>query len=136
MKHLKRFNESKDTDIEKLCDDYLAYLKDAGFILNFESIEKYYQWSNCIGISKDKSGFYWEDVKYDLLPFVEAVMKIYNVRSIKIYTPNKHDRVTQHTYIYSSHKDYSNKIEDFLNEKEIPIDKLLIAIEIIFTSYS
>ncbi len=134
MKHLKRFNESKIEDnIKDLESQYLAYLKDDGFTINFYAIEKFYSWTNYIGISKDQSGFYWKDVKYDVITFVEVLMKHYRVTTIKIYTPSNNDGVTQHTYIYSSIKGHSNNIEDFLNEKGIPNDKLLIAIEIMFT---
>lgn len=111
--------------------EYLAYLKDAGFIFNFERYQRYHTWNNLIGISKDKSGFYWEDIKYDLMPFVEVLMEKYNVRAIRVYTPNKNDGKTQHTFTYSSNKGHSYNLTDFLNEKGIP-DTILIAIEIIF----
>jgi hypothetical protein len=134
MKYLKRFNESKIKDsIRDLESEYLAYLTDAGFKFNFEEIEKYYSFANVIDISKNKSGFYWEDIKYDLLPFVEALMKIYTIRTIKIFTYNNNDGITQHTYVYSSYKGVIHNIEDFINEKDIPNNKLLITIEIIFT---
>lgn len=63
MKHLKRFNESNTEDsIMDLCNEYLAYLKDAGFEFRTQVADRIYKQmnANCIVINKTgKSGFYW-----------------------------------------------------------------------------
>ncbi len=130
MKHLKRFNESIEDDIKDLAQ-HLAYLKDDGFTITFYSMDKFYKWTNYIGISKDQSGFYWEDIKYDILPFVEVLMKNYSVTFIKLYSPNNNGH--NNVVIYNNVLNTDNYvIGDFFNEKGIPDDNL-IAIEIMFT---
>ncbi len=56
--------------IEKIVNDYLQYLIDARFIINIDTfgeeikIQKY-----------DNSRFDWNDVKYDIIPFMEELLK-------------------------------------------------------------
>ncbi len=76
MRYLRRFNESIiDTkEIEDLCNEYLAYLKDDNFEISIKSNNFIYGIS--INIEKrDNSVFEWEDIKYDFLPFIEELLK-------------------------------------------------------------
>jgi hypothetical protein len=76
MKYLRRFNESIiDTkEIEDLCNEYLAYLKDDNFEISIKSNNFIYGISITIE-KRDNSVFEWEDIKYDFLPFIEELLK-------------------------------------------------------------
>ena len=79
MKYLIGFNENLD-EFEKFCRDNLAYLLDEGF--GFEKISRdgNHYISMCL-YKKDPrrtspalvhtSGFYWNDIKDDFIPFLE-----------------------------------------------------------------
>lgn len=91
MRHLRKFNESKN-DIMILGDIYLAYLKDYGFGVDITDarfsgykivISKkngHKEVENMFGLiphweESDYTEFRWEDVKYDLITFIEELLK-------------------------------------------------------------
>lgn len=76
--------ENKYDLLKEFCDDNLAYLKDAGFVYKVdESVVNHY-YSNqevCIKIiRRDLKEFTWEDVKYDLIPFVQLLKRKYSMK--------------------------------------------------------
>lgn len=68
MKHLKRFNESnEELDLKEFCDENLAFLLDKGIEIDIEyTIYGYYE----VIIHKNMHNFKWNDVKYDIIPFI------------------------------------------------------------------
>lgn len=139
MKHLKRFNESLSEPIEKLISEYLAYLKDAGFECNFLAKGVYYASRSVIKIDKNnRSGFYWEDIKYDLLPLIEVLDKSYEVKNILLYgdfTDTEYEvYIADHAQEYVSFGQNDKlSITDLINDKGIPNCELT-TIEILFVT--
>lgn len=138
MKHLKSFNETKDTkykdQITKLCDDNLAYLKDGGFEYNINStpnnkvfniiINK--KVSDFIRVSLDdlkKREFTWLDIKYDFIPFVEllsnGIFKPYEFLFMEIKNEGNLARYEQQEYNLS--KVLNDSIDD---------DKVIVRVNI------
>ncbi len=68
MKHLKRFNESKELDLKEFCDENLAFLLDKGFHVSCNGIHGYGYYE--VTIYKNMNNFKWNDVKYDIIPFI------------------------------------------------------------------
>lgn len=127
MKHLKRFNESSDdisSQIEKFCDDNLAYLKDIGFeydinwphnskifniVIQKEVVSGVLPWSE-IESNNKKREFTWLDIKYDFIPFVELL------NSSKVFEPYQFSfmEIDDKSYYYSQKIDY--KLSDILDD--------------------
>ncbi len=86
MKHLKRFNESiiDGTELHKLGDENLAFLVDKGF--EFEILENRYNGGIDFSIfKKGGDGFFtWEEVKYDIIPFLLLLNSKYTVYNINV----------------------------------------------------
>lgn len=85
MKHLKRFNESIDyTELLKFCDDSLAFLIDKGY--HIDITENRYSGGGDVSITKNKGdGFFdWEEVKYDIIPFLVMLHNKFVVYNINI----------------------------------------------------
>ncbi len=93
MKHLRKFNEdiiswNKDREeLEKFCDENLAYLKDDRFdikvrIPRVRSSDSYHLE---ISISRDphceSSTFKWDDIKYDFISFLHELIRKYNLNN-------------------------------------------------------
>lgn len=87
MKHLKRFNESvAREDLKKFTKDYLVYLLDSGFETEI-TIEGDDDgnglWCSTIykggGDDEETNYFDWDDVKYDVIPFFEMLIKKFPV---------------------------------------------------------
>jgi hypothetical protein len=95
MKYLRKFNEGViDTqEIEDLCNEYLAYLKDDNFEINIKSNNFIYGISITIEKS-DNSVFEWEDVKYDLLPFIEELLKNWKLNEQPSFVTQKNPHNT------------------------------------------
>ena len=134
MKHLKRFNESSDdisSQIEKFCDDNLAYLKDIGFeydinwphnskifniVIQKEVVSGVLPWSE-IESNNKKREFTWLDIKYDFIPFVELL------NSSKVFEPYQFSfmEIDDKSYYYSQKIDYklSDILEDVIDDNTI-----------------
>jgi hypothetical protein len=85
MKHLRRFNESIDcTELHKLGDENLAFLVDKGF--SFDILENRYNGGIDFSIFKNSGdGFFtWEEVKYDIIPFLLLLNSKYVVYNINV----------------------------------------------------
>lgn len=124
MKFLKKFNENKGTLLD-FCDNYLAYLKDDGFIVDIGfSTDKP---ANQITISKKGSGddklvFDSLEVIDVIIPFIEVLKENYTILDDKIYI-KFWDDVVGTTY------EYSQKVSEFLENFE-QYDIIHIRIEI------
>lgn len=126
MKHIKRFNEINEAhdeftnEIRKLCNEYLAYLMDDKYKI---SVAHKTNKENIVNILISKSSlsddeeeynrifFEWEDVKYEIIPFYETLIKNYDVEIFRI--------------IHS--KSYNNMgrvVSDYYNKNQIINDKI------------
>ena len=125
MKYLKRFNESKKS-IKDFCDEYLAYLIDEGFeCVYYDTINDQERDNKIIDIKNTNSGFFWKDVKNDILPFLEVCSEKYDINCIKVYTVSQ-TRDNVGMFVYSDpdivHKSwdkntYCGTIKDLITEK-------------------
>lgn len=87
MKHLRKFNESVEIedDIQIFCNSVLKFCKDNLVFLFDKWIEvdvEYNDESGAYEVFIYKSGmkeFYWEDVRYDIIPFLIIVDEKYNL---------------------------------------------------------
>lgn len=116
MKFLKKFNENKGTLLD-FCDNYLAYLKDDGFIVDIGfSTDKP---ANQITISKKGSGddklvFDSSEVIDVIIPFIEVLKENYSILDDKIYIKFWDDVVgTTLQFGYEYSQKVSNFLEDF-----------------------
>lgn len=82
MKYLKIFeiyNRSyyfNPEHVKKFCEDNLAYLLDAEFVINTN-----FNLTNIhISIKKGSEGFKWNDIKYDFIPFLELLNNKYKIQ--------------------------------------------------------
>lgn len=95
MKYLRKFFENNDNsldELQKFCNENLAYLIDEGFEVK---VEKYSSWlckkgfkikfskverdfPNLIDVEKDSS-FFWRNIKNDFIPFFELLNEIYEI---------------------------------------------------------
>ena len=124
MKFLKKFNENKDT-LSDFCDNYLAYLKDDGFIVDIGFSED--KPANQITISKkgssdDKLVFDSSEVIDVIIPFVEVLKENYDILDDKIYIKFWDD-------VVGTAYEYSYKVYEFLENFE-QYDIIHIRIEI------
>lgn len=67
MRHLRKFNESKELNLKEFCDENLAFLLDKGFYVNY-SLTSYGYYE--VIIHKNMNNFKWEEVNYDVIPFL------------------------------------------------------------------
>lgn len=93
MKYLNRFNEGISwnkykEELQKFCDDYLAYLKDDGFNIsvrlnaNNKNIGFIYIDKDSSPFKTDNTSFKWNEVKYDFITFLNELVKKYNLLNI------------------------------------------------------
>jgi hypothetical protein len=70
MKHLRKFNENKTDDIREFISDNLAFILDKDFA--FDLSQSRYDDGNVIEVSiyNTEDNFYWNDVKYDIIPLL------------------------------------------------------------------
>jgi hypothetical protein len=105
MKHLKRFNESREEltlqreELHDFCETYLAYLLDEGFELNVREHSARDSWPS-VGnrdypefgyqtdyfrvsfYKSDDSLFLWEEISDRFIPFVKYLIDNYNLLKI------------------------------------------------------
>ncbi len=120
--------ENKYDLLKEFCDDNLAYLKDAGFVYKVdESVVNHYDSNQevCIKIiRRDLNEFTWEDVKYDLIPFVQLLRRKYSMkRKFRIFTNNSTSgyRSTENLWdaaykIETNEKDIEKNITEIIND--------------------
>ena len=127
MKYLIGFNENLD-EFEKFCRDNLAYLLDEGF--GFEKISRdgNHYISMCL-YKKDPrrtspalvhtSGFYWNDIKDDFIPFLELFNEKfssgkYSIKGINFF--GKYDGKFGDIYIEKQIPTKDKSFDDILND--------------------
>jgi len=107
MKHLRKFNEDSESqlnllreDLRDFCEMYLAYLIDEGFELDISAFKASDSWSSVgdktlkhlghptdyfrVTLEKyDNSVFLWEDVVDHLIPFFKVLKDNYNILKVE-----------------------------------------------------
>lgn len=115
--------ENKYDLLKEFCDENLAYLKDVGFFYSVdESVVNNYDYNQevCIKIlRKDLNEFTWEDIKYDLIPFVQLARRKYSMkRKFRIYT-DKYNSISGYRSTYrieTNEKDIEKSITEIIND--------------------
>lgn len=132
MKHLRKFNEDNKYDrsvamIHDYLVDNLAYLIDLSFNIHVN----YNEISISLGKRDNDTGnnrysnlykdFYWDDIKYDIIPVIEQLYKEGNIKN-EIILYNYNSRNPYYTiYVDEIIKDkISNKL---INKLIIPLIK-------------
>lgn len=128
MKYIKRFNEINEakisgeftSEIRKICNDYLAYLIDDNYKI---SVAHKVNKENIVNILISKSSlsddeqeynrifFECDEVKYDIIPFYENLIKNYDVELFRII----HSK---------SYKNMERVVSDYYNKNQIISDKI------------
>jgi hypothetical protein len=133
MRYLKKFliTERVDLDeLQKLCDNTLAYLIDEGFKIEINQFNgKGYNGNAYISIllKKPNDIFYWSEYKDDIIPFIEYLYEKYNCEE-RISLIDKHNASTQ-LKIANPKLGYHNKTEIKTNYLEnLEIEYLLSGI--------
>lgn len=122
MRYLRRFNESLGNELKDLCDDYLAYLKDDNFKVNIihkpSGVEELCIFKSGQGVNL----FTWDDVKYDIIPFLDILSKNYWILdTLPSYITASFENLTGMIFAYKS-KDYEDFIHSFIKIDDI-LDK-------------
>jgi hypothetical protein len=69
MKHLRKFNENKTDVLREFISDSLAFILDKGFVF-YLSQSRYEDNVIDVNIYHTENNFYWDDVKYDIIPLL------------------------------------------------------------------
>jgi hypothetical protein len=69
MKHLRKFNENKTDVLREFISDNLAFILDKSFAFNLYK-PSYEDNVVEVGIYNTEDNFYWDDVKYDIIPLL------------------------------------------------------------------
>ncbi len=110
MRYLKRFNEKIviNKELEKFCEDNLAYLLDEGFYTYIEYSGNEYS----INLLRKKlpRRFIYDDIKYDFIPFIQLFNDKYEVSYVRFenYRPS--------VFNISPLREFT--IDEILNEKD------------------
>jgi hypothetical protein len=128
MRFLKKFNELNDpydqyiSNLEKICNESLAYLIDEGFTISIKDNKVNYQAIE-INISKvgKESYFIWSEVKDDIIPLLELLSEKYEFEEVKPIHFNEFIYGTRgilDTYSYAySYSDVINNTGDFIDDE-------------------
>jgi hypothetical protein len=139
MKHLKKFNEALSEsnftnfkiELEKFCNDNLAYLIDIGFKVNLDWMQG--NGSNKgyirLRIGKDKSGkerqFFWNEVMTDFIPFFELLDEKYILKNIKEGGLKRDGTGTIPEPVFLKiYCDYGNEIDRTFTKEEVINDMI------------
>ena len=115
MKYLKKFNESNSfkKEIENFCEENLAYLIDAGFLLSYTGTDRI----NIILYSHIKETFKWSDIVDDFVPFLQILNKKYELINL---TPtsirDKHSKKCT-IKIHDIRGVYRYTLDDLINDR-------------------
>ncbi len=116
MKHLKRLNESylsthKMIILDDLIYEYLSYLKDAGYSIKLKdgSFSKTLILVSFKNTQFNTEAFHWEDIKYDLIPFLEVLPKHFDIGKIVLQSMD--------------YKRYEYSLNDLVDDKKELTDK-------------
>ena len=125
MKYLKKFLITEKVNIDnlqKFCDDSLAFIIDEGFNIYINEFTDYIS----ILLKNDNNLFKWDDYKNDIIPFIEYLYEKYDCEE-RICFFDKYD--DSHSVKIANPKlGYYNKTElkpNYLESLEIEIDYML-----------
>lgn len=113
--------ENKYDLLKEFCDENLAYLKDSGFVYKVdESVVNFYDSNQevCIKIiRRDIKKFTWEDVKYDLIPFVQLLRKKYSLkRKFRIFSDSSISGYRSTYRIETNERDIEKNITEIISD--------------------
>jgi len=107
MKYLRSFNESITDDLEIFCKENLAYLIDEGFKVNVDRTHKEVKIRIHNFYFPNWTKFTWDDVKDDVIPFLEILSDKYNFfEDIKFVSEDQ----------YHNYFNLEYKYDDVINE--------------------
>ena len=134
MKHLRKFNENIDNEIQEFCENYLAYLLDKDF--NIEYVGKKAKTMPSVNsniVSDDeilslKKGnriedmaiadpslmFSWEEIKDHFIPFIHMLSKQYTITNCKLWNLNKNFNMDKDDRFFI---DYNYNLSQILEDK-------------------
>lgn len=124
-------NEQQKQAIQEICDDYLAYLKDDGFIVRIvRSLpDSFFVFINQTGPrSAEFLQFSWSSVKNHLIPFFHYLVKDFTIQD----NPKGNDQ-RGIKFFYYGNQNEKVKVHKILND-EIEDDKQIVGISIYIKS--
>jgi hypothetical protein len=118
-------SKNKKNDLEKLCNNHLAYLIDSGYDVSVNEKHSgiYPLKSVHYSIIIVNKGFKWEDIKYDFMTFLEILTNSYKIDKKHIRFYHK----SNNFFFPEMHTDYNK--EQILNDN-IDSDIEIFQIEI------
>lgn len=126
-------NEQQKQAIQEICDDYLAYLKDDGFIVRIvRSVpDSFFVYIGLDGFNQNGQRDYvsWSSVKNHLIPFFHYLMKDFKIQDNPKGTNNRGVSFVS----YGTFNEESVKVDQILND-EIADDKQIAGISIYIKS--
>lgn len=128
-------NEQQKQAIQEICDDYLAYLKDDGFIVRIvRSVpDAFFVYIGLDGFNQNgqRDYFSWLSVKNHLIPFFHYLMKDFTIQD----NPKGHNNRGVSFVSYGTFNDTNEsvKVHKILNDK-IEDDKQIAGISIYIKS--
>lgn len=131
-------NEQQKQAIKEICDDYLAYLKDDGFIVRIvRSVpDSFFVYIGLDGFNQNgqRDYFSWSSVKNHLIPFFHYLMKDFTIQD----NPKGHNQrgisfVCYDTGVESGTTNELVEVDQILND-EIADDKQIAGISIYIKS--
>ena len=149
MIYLKRFNESKEDvflkELQKFCNDNLAYLIDAGFVIVVREFEndifgnEYKKGgyaitimlnSLYIDVNSNTDKFKWSDIQDDFIPFYTILKNKYELEYVTAFNRETGDPIQTNNYILISGWNAlpDSRIDDFDSESSnnISFVKILV----------
>lgn len=134
MKHLRKFNENIDNEIQEFCENYLAYLLDKDFNIEYVGKKAKTMPSVNSNIGSDdeilslKKGnrtedmaiadpslmFSWEEIKDHFIPFIHMLSKQYTITNCKLWNLNKNFNMDKDDRFFI---DYNYNLSQILEDK-------------------
>ena len=127
MKHLRRFNESINKDeLVEFCENYLAYLLDKDFNIEYIGKKSHTMPGNKIIILKkgyrhdgmaiaDPSlMFSWDEIKDHFIPFIHMLSNQYTITNCKLWNLNRKFNMDKDTRFFI---DYEYSLSQILEDK-------------------
>jgi hypothetical protein len=125
-------SKNKKSDLEKFCNNHLAYLIDSGYDVSVKKHSGIYplksaHYSIEIFKKENDTSFKWNDIKYDFIPFLEILIDNYEVSNKKgMRKKNILDIEFQEKRIVG---DTIQDYRDYYTKEEILSDKVRVDID-------